>query len=136
MAALVVLLRMRGDVEGAGSGDEVLRVVGLVGACRDASRTGLLPFVEHQQGGVALGMRRHRGRDQTVTVLAHDPDTPAWTPCHSSSHKAVRPDRWSTDGSRSSASPVEVRAVTIGRAILLAEALLPSLGINQRAVDG
>ncbi len=64
---------MGGDVEGTGSGDEALRVARLVDAYRDAFCTGLLPFVEHQQGGIALGMsialRGHRGGDQTVTVL-------------------------------------------------------------------
>ena len=64
---------MRGDAEGAGSGDEALRVLGLVGTNRDASGTRLLPLVEHQQGGVAFRMavrlRGHRGGDQAVAVL-------------------------------------------------------------------
>jgi len=70
---LFILLNMRGDVEGAGSGDEALRVVRLGGAYRHAFCTGLLPFVEHHQVGIALGMsiglRGHRGGDQTVAVL-------------------------------------------------------------------
>ena len=37
--------------------------------CRDTSRTGRSPFVEYQQGGVALGMGCHRGGDQAVTFL-------------------------------------------------------------------
>lgn len=47
----MVLLHVWGYVEGAGSGDEVLRVVGLVGADRDPLRAVLLPFGKRQQGG-------------------------------------------------------------------------------------
>ena len=70
---LFVLLNMGGDVDGTGSGDDALPVVRLVGAYRGAFCTVLLPFVEHQQGGIALGLpmgvRGHRDGDQTVTVL-------------------------------------------------------------------
>ena len=52
-ASLFLLLHMRGDVEGTGSGDDVPRVIRLIGTYGDASRARLLPI--HR----ASGERRH-----------------------------------------------------------------------------
>jgi len=54
-------------------GDEVARVVSLVGAHGDAPRAVLLSGVQYEQGGIAfsvtIGVRDHRRGDQVVAVL-------------------------------------------------------------------
>ncbi len=70
---LVDPLHMRGDVQFAGSANELTRVVGLVGAHRDAFGAPLLLPVQDQQSGIAHGMSvrssGHGGNDQAVAVL-------------------------------------------------------------------
>lgn len=64
---------MRGNAESTRFGDEVLCVVGLLGAHKYASRTHLLPLIQHQQGDVsfctAVSLRGHAGGDHTDTIL-------------------------------------------------------------------
>jgi hypothetical protein len=100
------------------------------GAYRDAFCTGLLPFGGHQQGGIALGisigLRGHRGGDQTVAVLDQ-----CMTEIRQLRFFAIAlfiGTRLRIGGRLMglvrALLPMEVRTVTIVRTILLAEALL------------
>ena len=72
-AVLVVHRYMRGYVQFSQGAHKIFAVITLVGAYRDAPRTTLLLFGQHQQCriafGKAVGVRHHRPRNQSVAVL-------------------------------------------------------------------
>ena len=139
-ASLLVLRYMRGHVESSGGGDEVLRVVGLVGTDGDTPRAAfLLRFEQQQRGftlGIAISLGGHRGGDQAVAVL-HQRVAEISQVRLLAIALLVEPGVWI--GGRlmrlvGALLTVEVRAVTIG-AVLLAEALLRRPSLDQRSVD-
>ena len=140
-ASLFVLLHMRGDVEDTSCSDEVLRIVGLVRADRDAPRAALPSLGKQEQGGVAFGLAiclgRHRGRNQAVAVLHQR--MAQIRGLRLLAKALLREPRLRIGGGPvrlvRSLLPTEVRAIAVVGTVLAAEALLrgPRLHPSEQA---